>query len=300
MKNWDPAVRAAVIDIELVANLGFSCDKKSDADAATLRHLEGTAFEASATEIVTLVRPDTAVFQAQTKVLLERDTQLRRDRSCEILAQLGYPMAFWASVGGLYPERHQKTFELLAAAMRLANFVEMRFKQALACPRPMAYSHQIQPIIQTPGHGSLPSGHATEAFMTARVLEEVLSPAYDAANARLLHEQLMGQAARIAINRQIAGVHFPVDSAAGQILGLALGEYFLTRCKGGGALKYLIFNGTRFSGDFGWRDIEPASGGGPNAAWLELSEGPAIEKSKLVEWLWKEASQEWRSSTTAG
>ena len=41
--------------------------------------------------------------------------------------------------------------------------------------------------------------------------------------------QLQRLAARISINRVIAGVHFPVDAVAGQRMGQALGEYFVMR-----------------------------------------------------------------------
>ena len=60
--------------------------------------------------------------------------------------------------------------ELIYAALRFAYSVEMRIKHALACRRPHEYSPQIQPIIACPLHGSLPSGHATEAFMFAHLL----------------------------------------------------------------------------------------------------------------------------------
>ncbi len=59
----------------------------------------------------------------------------------------------------------------------------------------------------------------------AMVLIELLraspNPAYDW---EMYAVQLLRQAARVAVNRQVAGVHFPVDSAAGALLGLTLGD----------------------------------------------------------------------------
>ena len=59
----------------------------------------------------------------------------------------------------------------------------------------------------------------------------------------------MRQAARIAINRTVAGVHFPADSAAGAVLGLTLGQYLVKRCTSAAdAQTYTAwkFDGTRY------------------------------------------------------
>jgi len=78
-------------------------------------------------------------------------------------------------------------------------------------------------MITTPGHGSFPSGHSTQAFMLAYLMEGLLDLPADAVT------QLERQAARIATNRVVAGVHFPVDSVAGRLLGKTLAEYVLAR-----------------------------------------------------------------------
>ena len=59
-------------------------------------------------------------------------------------------------------------------AIQLAVGIEMRMKHELACWRPVQYSPHVQPMITTPGHGSLPSGHATQAYVVAHVLQTLL------------------------------------------------------------------------------------------------------------------------------
>ena len=79
-------------------------------------------------------------------------------------------------------------------------------------------------MITTPGHGAYPSGHATQAFMLARLLDGLLGLSIHAPSKAL---QLYRQASRIATNRVVAGVHFPVDSVAGRLLGHVIAEYVL-------------------------------------------------------------------------
>ena len=88
-------------------------------------------------------------------------------------------------------------------------------------------------MIQTPDHSSFPSGHAMEAFAVATVLHaldpaqrwtkggEVDPGAAAGAAARTMPFRI---AHRIATNRTVAGVHFPVDSLAGAYLGCFIGE----------------------------------------------------------------------------
>ena len=132
----------------------------------------------------------------------------------------------------------------MMTAARFALLVEMRFKHVFAAPRPIDCSPQIQPIIPTPLHSAFPSGHATEIFIMARVLSELLAAGgsnFDPS----WKEQIMLVANRIAVNRTVAGVHFPVDSMAGCILGLSLGDYLVARCKPtGGSYRDWTFDGT--------------------------------------------------------
>jgi len=131
--------------------------------------------------------------------VLQMAADLRGDRAREILAQMTPQYAFWGSVVPLYPARHSRTLELIGLVLRLAKYAEMNFKNAFATLRPNERSPQIQPMIQTPIHGSFPSGHSTEATAVARVLYELVieGSTATAAEKRQLSEQLFRQAAKL-------------------------------------------------------------------------------------------------------
>jgi hypothetical protein len=228
------------LDAELLSQLYFTPigdGNGAAANGATLWYWHVAAGPAAvAKEIATLVPPGLPKFKKQLD-LVATYADLREDRASEILAQLGPQYAFWSSIVHLHPTRNKWTLELLDTALRFANYAEMRFKHALACPRPVLLSPQVQPIILTPGHATLPSGHSTEAHMVAAVLWKLCQTVITVGpnqvgtgtSANDWCVQLMRQAARIAINRTVAGVHFPVDSAAGQLLGLTLADFLIAR-----------------------------------------------------------------------
>jgi membrane-associated phospholipid phosphatase len=155
---------------------------------------------------------------------------------------------FWASMLHLHPNRHRYTFELMGAALRFTMMVVMRFKHALACPRPSEYSPNIQPMILVPGYSCLPSGHATEGTMAKRVLLALTGQA----DGSPLQLQIDALTRRIAEHRVVAGLHFPIDGEAGFALGNALAGYFLAlarRASGHAAWRAASFDGS--SGDNG-------------------------------------------------
>jgi membrane-associated phospholipid phosphatase len=226
---------------------------------------------------------------------------LRSDRHSEILAQTGDIVSFFASIGFLHPERTRWTFELLGAVLRATIAIEMRFKHALACRRPIEYGGQVQPMIQTPGHGALPSGHATECFAIATVLAELASGANGEVygDAAVWREQYMRQASRIAVNRTVAGVHFPVDTAAGAFLGICLGQYFLARLRPGRVeLPARVFDGEQFAErDFLLRHVLDFFDNGTDSTgtYSQAGRQPCMiaTESGPITWLWSKASAEW-------
>ena len=216
LKLWSADVRVMIVVQEIVSTL-------------TVRPASGTPDSVSVglhngTEIAKLDRPSVETFAKQLNYL-EYYADQRSERTAEILTQLTDLITPFGAVLPLHPGRYRWTYELIQTALEAISLIEMQSKHLLACRRPDEYSAQIQPMIQTPGHGSLPSGHATEAFLIATILRDLSHCAQH--RPHLADQQLLRQAARIAQNRTAAGVHFPVDSAAGATLGVSLGGYIL-------------------------------------------------------------------------
>jgi hypothetical protein len=107
---------------------------------------------------------------------------------------------------------------------------------------------------------------------------------------------------RIAVNRTIAGVHFPVDSAAGALLGCAIGEAVHALATGGRAVRYAIALAIAVDGAVDGAAPDPTQYGATqdfSLDWLgrALGAGPALAQASgklpLLGWLWDEAAKEW-------
>mgnify|MGYP001819633454 FL=1 len=308
---WSERVRSAVIDAEVVSRIAFTGTPKPGAVAVWhfAPETEATADAAPVGAyhpIVRLERPSMETFQAQLRYL-DSYSELRPDRSTEILETLASPVPLLASVGFLRADRHKWTLEYLGVALRLARHVVYRVKHGLACRRPIEFSPQVQPMIQTPGHGALPSGHATESFMLAHVLGQVMEAGEQEQYANASYRtQLMRIAARITLNRTVAGVHFPADSIAGAMLGLTLADYLIARTRTGSySAAHFHGNAESMGGtDFLWSDIYDVEGkrlrhgdiirpfGGEDPIALNGEAEQAGNAS--LRWLWDRAVKEWR------
>ena len=148
----------------------------------------------------------------------------REDRLPEILAQSDDLWSFFRVVLGLDVAASPILAEVMAVAWQWATPLVMALKNDVAAWRPVQRAPTVLPVIPTPAHGALPSGHATMAALTAEVLSQLLFGG-DQKHPRV--QQLDRLARRIAFNRVVAGVHFPVDSAAGYALGLQLAGHFV-------------------------------------------------------------------------
>jgi membrane-associated phospholipid phosphatase len=245
---------------------------------------------------------------------------LRADRLPEIIAQADGFSGFFAAQMPYSANRRPMTVHLIGAVQDTVVAAEQRMKHLCSVPRPVDLSPQIQPIITTPGHSAYPSGHATEAFAQATILAALrlsasgvpdaeliegilarLSPAVEAAPVTDPVILLYRLAARIADNRTVAGVHYPVDSAHGALLGLGVTLALVGHCLGGGSdhpVPEWVADANGWAGDFTLRRWCAALGVGARQGWRSGTTTVAKAESwQVLPALWRAAVAEWRHET---
>ena len=117
---------------------------------------------------------------------------------------------------------HPWTFGLMQIALRTGELQAMHYKYRFNRPRASTLLPWLMPPIEVPRHASYPSGHSTQSHLVALILGEVM-PDW----ARGVKGPLRLLAQRIARNREVLGLHYPSDSAAGE--KLAVDSFLLLR-----------------------------------------------------------------------
>jgi hypothetical protein len=123
---------------------------------------------------------------------------------------------------------HPYTFVLANFAVEAGTFFAMHFKHKRygglgPRPRPSQLCPWLFPPIAVPGHASYPSGHQTQSMLLSLLLSNVMpaaaaGPTTNSVTGALGPSLLRKLAERIGRNREVLGLHYPTDSAAGRSL----------------------------------------------------------------------------------
>tara|TARA_R100000750_G_scaffold21937_1_gene14382 strand:+ start:4970 stop:5797 length:828 start_codon:yes stop_codon:yes gene_type:complete len=243
--------------------------------------------------LVTLEAPTSAFLADEQLPYLRTYADLRGDRLNEIIMQTGDIQSFFGLVGYMSPDATKWSLALNQAMLRLCTMIEMPLKHGFDVARPIAMSRKVQPMIQTPGHGAWPSGHATEAFACATLLSRLfLNASVDPVEQIKAGNELYRHAERIAMNRTVAGVHFPTDSMAGAVLGVTVAEALINLLDGAPQTRTRVFHGSVYDGDFSLGRMVQALATQTEIKTGTLSLTPGMVPGWLAK-MWDEAKDEW-------
>jgi subtilisin family serine protease len=155
---------------------------------------------------------------AEVAALLKKQQQLNQNlnerdrRLAEIEWEANHLSRSYQTTLLIGPDAYSNTWQLMNTMSDLALIPLMHFKKRFARARPTQVEPSIQPLIEVPGHPAYPSGHATQNFLIAHLLSEVIGD-----DAELI-ARVFAIARRVAENREYAGVHYASDTRAGEEL----------------------------------------------------------------------------------
>jgi acid phosphatase (class A) len=144
--------------------------------------------------------------------------QKRTEADCKksLLEESGLSTAFFGSAYG--PLTDAEAEKLLAFQERLFNetkYFYKTLKDEHARLRPFNRDTRITPCIRRNTSLSYPSGHSTIAHLAARSFA-MIYPEFEV--------QFLARAEEIAWGRVVGGVHHPLDTIAGKVLGILIFE----------------------------------------------------------------------------
>ena len=150
----------------------------------------------------------------------------RDDRFAEIIDQHDAEGAinYWLGMLSIDPARHPKTYLLIRVAARIGETVVMGLKNEWLAPRPSQLCPGIVPMIDPPATPTYPAGHALQSRLISKFLEAfdlgrpLATPTPQQPRIPQGPLLLAKLADRVAENRVIAGLHFPIDNDAGRMV----------------------------------------------------------------------------------
>jgi hypothetical protein len=165
---------------------------------------------------------DDAVITAQVIGVLDASID-RAERTIEILDQAEGQGAlhYWTGLMRISPTKNYAVYLLMLLARKIGEYVAMGLKDHYRMRRPAQVYPWIMPLIDGPDTPSYPSGHSLQGHLISGVVKLALTPEVPPPSqpqpipypetARALDVL----ADRVAYNREVAGVHYRMDSLAG-------------------------------------------------------------------------------------
>jgi hypothetical protein len=128
-------------------------------------------------------------------------------------AQTGDFSKTFLTGGPFSPEMKKAAAFILKFSNKEVLYFIAQNKKRFHRPRPSQLLPELVLVVPNPGHAAYPSGHATQSMIMAEILA-IIDPKTASSAINYAHA--------IAQRREIAGVHYPTDSAAGQYLARKL------------------------------------------------------------------------------
>ncbi|RUX18500.1 hypothetical protein EOA27_13695 [Mesorhizobium sp. M2A.F.Ca.ET.037.01.1.1] len=117
----------------------------------------------------------------------------------------------------------EATESLFSTILQLCEYVGLQYKDMYGRTRPSMIDPTLRPMLPVPPHSSYPSNHAFQCTSLALVFERFF-PQHPAT------EELHRVAARLAENREWAGLHYESDTAAGKLLAERFLPFLVDAC----------------------------------------------------------------------
>ena len=169
----------------------------------------------------------------------------RADRALEICDQATGPGAlnYWTGLIRIDPSQEPNSWLLMLVARKIGEYVAMGMKSYYRMRRPTQVYPYILPIIDPPDTPSFPSSHSLQAHLISNALKAALTPRLGPSGIVLPSQTAIALdhlAGRVARNREIAGVHYPMDSACGAFVADGIIDLLTTKLPAGSQFAALL------------------------------------------------------------
>jgi hypothetical protein len=219
LQQYIPSVRSDIIKRELLSGISVS----ADANTARLSMTVG------ARDIATLHTPGVSRFTTELDAVKDGiKKKYPEERVPELWAHAQNVLAFLTAPLGITASTHPFTSELIHVATGVLGAVLHTTKHRFAIARPYANDPTLVPTAPLPGHLSFPGGHSAYGHFCVELLVALAtSKSSRHPGGSKVAEPLARMVELIADGRVIAGLHYPIDAHAGEVLGKAFASWLL-------------------------------------------------------------------------